>query len=287
MTVHSAFEALEDRFTSEELDYLKTVLNGPEPFVTPALIVAAAHEVLAYMPFEPARNVAARRKMILVRADSRLRAHKGRPMGQGTSLARQGFDLEAVKTHASSYPYSDFFAIEEQILSHTQFDGTPSDRMKRAAFVSADAVTVLPYDPVRDRVLLIEQFRVAPFVRGDHQPWLLEAIAGRVDAGESEETTARREAMEEAGITVTDLHLVSGYYPSPGAMTEYVTSYVGIADLPDEVVGVGGLEDEHEDIASMLLSYDDFISLADQGALDTGPLMLSALWLSRHKHKLP
>ena len=73
MTVHSAFEALEDRFAAEELDYLKTVLNGPEPFVTSALIVAAAHEVLAYMPFEPARDVAARRKMILVRADSRLR----------------------------------------------------------------------------------------------------------------------------------------------------------------------------------------------------------------------
>lgn len=286
MTVHSAFEALEDRFSPEELDYLNTVLCGPEPFVTPALIVAAAHEVLAYMPFEAASEVAARRKMILVRADSRLRAQKGRPEGQGTSLARQGRDLSAVHTHASSYPYSDFFAIEDLTLSHTQFDGTTSDKMKRAAFVSADAVTVLPYDPVRDRVLLIEQFRAAPFVRGDNRPWLLEAIAGRVDAGESEATTARREAMEEAGITVTDLHLIGGYYPSAGALTEYVTSYVGIADLPDEVVGVGGLEDEHEDIASMLLSYDEFISLADQGALDTGPLMLAALWLARHKHKL-
>jgi nudix-type nucleoside diphosphatase (YffH/AdpP family) len=286
MVVNPAFEALKGRFSNDELSYLHSSLNGPEPFITPALIVAAAHEVLTYMPFEPAAEVFKRRGMIFVRADSRLRAQKGRPMGQGTSLQRKGRALDAVTVHKQSYPYSDFFAIEDLNLSHTRFDGTESAKMDRAAFVAADAVTVLPFDPVRRRVLVIEQFRVAPFVRGDQNPWVLEPIAGRVDAGETEATTARREAVEEAGISLGALHRVGGYYPSPGALSEYVTSYVGIADLPDEVVGVGGLADEHEDIASTVLSYDDFMSLADQGALDTGPLLLSALWLARHHHNL-
>jgi nudix-type nucleoside diphosphatase (YffH/AdpP family) len=286
MVVKSAFEALKGRFSNDELAYLFEVLDGPEPVLTSALIASAAHEVLAYMPFEPAKEVSLRRGMILVRADSRLRAREGRPMGQGTSLQRRGRGLDAINVNAKTYPYSDFFAVEDLNLSHTRFDGTTSATMDRAAFVSADAVTVLPYDPVRQRVLLIEQFRVAPFVRGDTQPWLLEPIAGRVDAGETEVTTARREALEEAGIDLRELHLVSGYYPSPGALTEYITSYVGIADLPDDVVGVGGLASEDEDIASMILSFDELMSLADQGALDTGPLMLSALWLARHKDRL-
>lgn len=286
MVLNTAFEALKGRFSDDELAYLHAALAGSEAFLTSALIEAAAHEVLTYMPFEPATEVAKRRGVILMRADSRMRAGKGRPMGQGTSLMRQGQGRDAVQIQAKSYPYSDFFAVEDLRLSHKRFDGSHSAEMDRAAFVSADAVTVLPYDPVRDRVLLVEQFRVAPFVRGDTRPWMLEPIAGRVDAGETEATTARREAMEEAGLTLRDLHLVGGYYPSPGAVTEYVTSYVGIADLPDDVVGIGGLADENEDIASLVLSYEDLMSLADQGALDTGPLMLSALWLARHKTEL-
>lgn len=282
----ACFSALKGRFSDQELSYLQAALDGAEPFITTDLIVAAAHEVLTYMPFEPATEVFKRRAMIWVRADSRLRAQKGRAMGQGTSLNRRGRGLEAVTVHQQRYPYSDFFAVEDVSLSHTRFDGSQSAQMDRAAFVCADAVTVLPFDPVRLRVLVIEQFRVAPFVRGDQKPWVLEPIAGRVDAGESEDTTARREAVEEAGVNIGALHRVGGYYPSPGAMTEYVTSYVGIADLPDDIVGVGGLDSEDEDIASMLLSYEDLMSLADQGALDTGPLMLTALWLARHKDRI-
>lgn len=286
MVLKSAFEALKGRFSDDELAYLVETLDGTETALTSTLIASAAHEVLAYMPFEPAKEVALRREMILVRAYSRLKAGMGRPLGQGTSLQRRGRSIDAVNVYAKAYPYSDFFAVEDLNLSHTRFDGSTSATMDRAAFVSADAVTVLPYDPIRQRVLLIEQFRIAPFVRGDKQPWLLEPIAGRVDAGETEATTARREALEEAGIALRELHLVSGYYPSPGALTEYVTSYVGIADLPDDVVGVGGLASEQEDISSMILSFDDLMSLADQGALDTGPLLLTALWLARHKDKL-
>jgi nudix-type nucleoside diphosphatase (YffH/AdpP family) len=286
MVMNSVFDDLKGQFSEDDLTYLKTALNGPETFITADLIVAAAHEVLAYKEFETATMVFKRRGMILVRAYSRLQAQKGRPMGQGTTLSRKGRGVQDVDVAVQSYPYSDFFAVEYLTLSHKRFNGETSAQMDRAAFVSADAVTVLPYDPVRQRVLLIEQFRVAPYVRGDLHPWVLEPIAGRLDAGETEANTARREAVEEAGVTLGELHRVGGYYPSPGALTEYVTSYIGIADLPDDVVGVGGLASEHEDISSLILSLEDLLALADQGALDTGPLLLSALWLARHKDQL-
>ncbi|MEY5032678.1 MAG: hypothetical protein RL354_1709 [Planctomycetota bacterium] len=92
-------------------------------------------------------------------------------------------------------PYAGFFAVEEQDLRFRRFDGTLSDPVNRATFVAGDAVTVLPYDPVRDRVLLVEQFRVGPHLRGDANPWQLEAIAGRIDPGETVEATAIREAI--------------------------------------------------------------------------------------------
>ena len=98
--------------------------------------------------------------------------------------AAQGDDVRIV---SQAVPYKDFFAVQETHLTHQRFDGTQSAVIKRAAFVSGDAVTVLPVDPIRKRVLLVEQFRMGPFARGDRQPWSLEAIAGRMDAGESPE----------------------------------------------------------------------------------------------------
>ncbi|MBN8194773.1 ADP-ribose diphosphatase, partial [Bacillus sp. NTK074B] len=84
-----------------------------------------------------------------------------------------------------------FFAVIEDRLRHRRFGGGMSETVLRAAFLMSDAVTVLPYDPVRDRVMVGEQFRAGPFARGDRNPWSIEAIAGRIDAGEAPETAAR------------------------------------------------------------------------------------------------
>ncbi|MEL7115301.1 MAG: NUDIX domain-containing protein, partial [Pseudomonadota bacterium] len=166
------------------------------------------------------------------------------------------------------------------------FNGEMSETVKRAAFVSGDAVTVLPYDPRRDRVLVIEQFRFAPFVRGDRHPWSLEPVAGRIDAGETPEEAVRREMREEVSLDLGALHHIGSYYPSPGAVTEYLYSYIGIADLPDKAAGIGGLEDEAEDIRGMLLGFDELMALVSSSEAQNGPLILSALWLAAHRSDL-
>ncbi|MGR3635770.1 MAG: NUDIX domain-containing protein [Shimia sp.] len=194
--------------------------------------------------------------------------------------------LSDVRVSKHERPYASFFSMEEYELSFRRYDGTMSDTVKRAVFMGTDAALVLPYDPVRDRVMLVEQFRLGPTAREDAKPWQLEPIAGRVDGGETPEQTAHREAQEEAGLTLQRLEEVGKCYASPGGCTEYFHIYLGVADLPDDVVGVSGLEAEAEDIRSYLYSFDEVMDLVDRQALDNAPLILALLWLSRHRERV-
>jgi nudix-type nucleoside diphosphatase (YffH/AdpP family) len=214
-----------------------------------------------------------------VAAASRVRAARAAERGLREGTGEVTLDGRA-EAHAG------FFGLEVLDLSHRRFDGATSPKITREVFVSGDAVTVLPYDPVRDRVLLIEQFRAGPLGRGDPLPWQLEAIAGRIDAGETPEDAARREAVEEAGLMLGQLERVAEYYPSPGAMTEYIYSYVALCDLPDGVAGVFGAEEEAEDIRGHLLGFDAFIAAVVGGEIANAPLILTALWLQRERLRL-
>jgi ADP-ribose pyrophosphatase len=227
---------------------------------------------------EPARL---RRRLGSLRAvaASRLRASRsaGRALRVGTG------EVERVARHEA---HAGFFGLEVLDLTHRRFDGAMGPEITREVFVSGDAVTVLPYDPGRDRVLLIEQFRAGPLGRGDPLPWQLEAIAGRIDPGETPQDAARREAVEEAGLVLGRLEPVAEYYPSPGAMTEYIYSYLAITDLPDGVAGVFGAEDEAEDIKGHLLSFDALMVAVAGGEVANAPLILTALWLQRERGRL-
>ena len=75
------------------------------------------------------------------------------------------FDYTSVSTHNKRQVYKGFFSVEEYDLSYEKFDGSHSEIVTRGALVSSDAVIVLPYDPVSDRVLLVEQFRTGPYVK--------------------------------------------------------------------------------------------------------------------------
>lgn len=217
---------------------------------------------------------------IMVRAASRLRA---RAAQAPSHVRRAPGEIDLIKHRQ---PYAHFFSVEEFDLRFPRFDGTTSPVITRATFVSADAVTVLPYDPLRDRVLLVEQFRAGPYGRGDSNPWQLEAIAGRIDPGESPEDCARREAVEEAGLTLGPLIPVANFYPSPGAKTEFIYAYVALTDLPDGAAGVFGVEDEAEDIRGHLIDFSGLMDLVASGEVQNGPLLVTTLWLQRERSRL-
>ncbi|NTT86386.1 NUDIX domain-containing protein [Tabrizicola sp. SY72] len=242
---------------------------------------ATAGDIMALYGVKPAAAVAARLPQMQVRGAARVRAADAVPAG----LRRPAAPGD-VAPLARREPYAFFFAVEEHDLRFRRFDGSLSPQVTRAAFLSGDAVTVLPYDPTRDRVLLVEQFRAGPFARGDRQPWQLEAIAGRIDPGETPEDAARREAVEEAGLTLGALLPVAGYYPSPGICAEYLYSYVALCDLPDGAAGVFGVEGEAEDIRGHLIGFDDLMTLVATGEAGNAPLLLTALWLQRERPRL-
>ena len=211
-------------------------------------------------------------------------ASRVRAAGAARRGLRHGTGEVAVSARLQAH--AGFFGVEEMDLVHRRFDGLMSPLIRREVFVSGDAVTVLPYDPVRDRVLLIEQFRTGPMGRGDPLPWQLEAIAGRIDPGETPEDAARREAVEEAGLVLGQLERVADYYPSPGAMTEYIYSFIALCDLPDGVAGVFGAEEEAEDIKGHLLTFDALMAAVAGGEIANAPMILTALWLQRERGRL-
>ena len=139
-------------------------------------------------------------------------------------------------------------------------------------------------DPVTDSVLLIEQFRAGAMSTG-HNPWLLEFVAGMVEAGESSEQVVRREAYEEAGVTLDQVHFVQTYFPSPGGSAETIDLYWATADLSN-AGGVFGLESEGEDIRSSICSFDEAMKMLDDGLINNSVTMLLLLWFDRFRRRV-
>lgn len=246
------------------------------------LAAEAAAEYMSFFGIEPTESVALRYPQMLARAQSRLAA-RGAPRPQ---RVHSGLQSAAIEVRAARRPYARFFSVEERDLVLPGLGGGKVAQQNRAAFVAVDAVMVLPYDPLRDRVLVVEQFRIGAYLRGDPHPWTLEPVAGRRDPGESPEETARREALEEAGVRIGRLEKIAEYYPSPGCLSEYHISYLGIADLPELGRGLHGLDAEAEDIRAHVLPFDDLMAAVESGEAETGPLILAVLWLAQARGRL-
>ncbi|MEO1778103.1 MAG: NUDIX domain-containing protein [Pseudomonadota bacterium] len=243
-----------------------------------AMTEFAAQEVMAGFGSVTSDKVARRFPRIRARAWSKVLAQRGRH-GQGTLAGR-------VEIARRVQAYSNFFALEDLTLRHEQFDGTMSEPLDRAVFVSTDAAILLPYDPVRDRVLLVEQIRMGPIARSDPMVWQLEPVAGLIDPGETPEAAACREALEEAHLTLGHLEPVGECYASPGAATDFFHLFVGLCDLPDDAAQIGGAVDEGENIRSHLMSFDDLLAMAEDRRTANAPLTLLIYWLAHHRARL-
>lgn len=182
-------------------------------------------------------------------------------------------------------PYNGVFRLAKYHLRHRLFGGEWSPVFVREVLERPSAVAVLPYDPVLNRVILIQQFR-AGALADPNNPWLIEIVAGCIAPNEDLDAVAVREAEEEAGCMIQALYPIYDYFVSPGGSNEELRIYIGKIDAT-EVGGVHGLPDENEDINVLNLSLEEAISMVQQGKIKTSPAILSLQWLEYNRKNLP
>ena len=191
---------------------------------------------------------------------------------------------DGVELLDKSERYSGFFRINCYRLRHRLFAGGWSGAIEREVFERGHAVGVLPYDPVADSVVLIEQFRIGALVAG-MSPWLIEVVAGIAEEGEAPEEVARRETQEEAGLEIQALMPMCRYLVSPGGSSESVLLYCGRVDSRG-AGGIHGLAEEHEDIRVDRVAYEEAMHLLEEGRVTNSVSLIALQWLALHRDRV-
>ena len=183
------------------------------------------------------------------------------------------FGAADVDIEAREPSYNGYFSLETLTLRHRLFEGGWSAPMRRELFQRGDAIGVLPWDPVTDQLVMIEQFRVGA-IRGSDSPWMLELIAGIVEPGEADSTVAYREAQEEAGCELGRLEPIATFYPSAGACSEQIRLFIG--EVTHAQPGtIQGLDTEHEDILVHTIAREQALLMMDRNEINNGHTLIA------------
>ncbi|BDP31386.1 ADP-ribose diphosphatase [Vibrio vulnificus] len=186
------------------------------------------------------------------------------------------FTPEDVEVLSKEPLFQGFFKMIKYRFRHKLFAGGWSNVIEREMFERGHAAAMLPYDPIRDQVVLIEQIRVGAL---EHQhPWQLEIVAGMIDRDESADDVVRREAQEEAGLEVGQLVSVVSYYPSAGGCSEKLDVFIGEVDA-SKAHGIHGLDYEDEDIRVHVMTREQAYDLVKHGKIENGASIIALQWL--------
>ncbi|MEQ6969688.1 ADP-ribose diphosphatase [Pectobacterium polaris] len=194
------------------------------------------------------------------------------------------FTKDDVEIIARETLYDGFFSLERYRFRHRLFNGGMSGEVSREILERGHAVVLLPYDPVRDEVVLIEQIRIAAYDTSA-SPWLFELVAGMIEPGESHEEVARREAEEEAGLRVGRCRPIINYLASPGGTSERLAVMVGEVDTRT-AKGIHGLAEENEDIRVHVVNRQQSYQWVEEGIVDNAASVIALQWLALHHEEL-
>ncbi|MCL4162272.1 UNVERIFIED_CONTAM: hypothetical protein GTU68_044086 [Idotea baltica] len=182
-------------------------------------------------------------------------------------------------------PFQGFFSVKQIDLKHTLYKGGWSPTITREVFHRGNCVAVLLYDPDRDEVVMIEQFRMGAIQLPAGQAWLLEIVAGAIESGETPESVAHRESLEEANCKIDKLIKINEFFTSPGGTSELLTLFCGKVNT-QQVGGLHGLDSEDEDIAVTAMSFDDAYQLLLEGKIVSAIPIIALQWLFINRTKL-
>jgi ADP-ribose pyrophosphatase len=180
--------------------------------------------------------------------------------------------------------YSGFFRMEKYCLQHTLYAGGWSAVINRELFVRGSCVAVLLYDPERDKVVLIEQFRAGAILQPD-RAWLVEIVAGAIEEGETAIEVAYRESIEEAGCEIQELIVINEFYTTPGGASERITLFCGKIDST-KVGGIHGLDHEDEDISVRSVDFYEAYRMVESNEIESAIPIIAIQWLALNKEKI-
>lgn len=198
------------------------------------------------------------------------------------------YDKTDVTISAIETKYHGFFKMNEYRLNHKLFSGDQSDTFTREIFERGDAVVVMLYDPKKDALLLLEQFRPG-VLRVNETPWMLEFVAGMFNEKESQIDVAVREAKEEANIELKaeSIKLIMKYFSSPGGTSECIHLYWSTFDSSKVLSGsVYGLAHENEDILLHVVSRNEALALLTKGKISNAATIIGLQWLAINHQRL-
>ncbi len=195
-------------------------------------------------------------------------------------MSADDYEIRAVDT-----PFQGFFRVDRYRLRHKRYAGDWTPEIEREIFVRGHAAGVFPYDPRLDRILLVEQFRLAAALAGRPSHWTLEVPAGIIPEGQDPEAVARRELAEETGLAAEALMPLYTFMPSPGGAAETVWLYAALVDLAG-VGGHAGVAAEHEDIRIVVMEAEEAFARMRRCEIDNAITLLSLQWLQLNREKL-
>lgn len=187
-------------------------------------------------------------------------------------------DYEIIATKSAS---DGFFKLKRLELRHTSYHGDWCPTVVRERIENLAAAAVLLYDPDKDTVVLVEQFRCG-MMGVEDPPWCLEIVAGFCDKDhESPDDVARREVVEETGCEALDMLPIGSFFVSPGFSVEQIYLYVARVDST-RAEGIHGLAHEGEEIRVEVMPREE--AMAELfGRLNSTSALIALQWLDRKR----
>ncbi len=177
-----------------------------------------------------------------------------------------------------------FFKLVRYRLKHSLFAGGWSGELLREVLERGHAVAVLPYDPILEQVVMIEQFRPGAigFSKG---AWLWEIVAGIIEIGEKTDEVAYRETQEEIGCQASDIIHINNFFVSPGSTTETTALFCGRVDA-SKANGIHGVVSEDEDIKVHVISFATALDMLANNKIHFAPAIIALQWLALHREEV-